>query len=124
MIPLSLLLAHFVGDFVLQTDYMAVNKSKSMRALLWHTWVYSLCFTPWGIEFWLITWLTHFFTDAITSRITSKLWFVRIIEPINGPGQKFYGAFDCGNRHYFFVVIGLDQLIHYVTLAWTLKLLA
>lgn len=123
-IPLSLLVAHFLGDFVLQNDWMAQNKSKDIKALVFHTWVYSLCFAAWGAEFWVMTWLTHFFTDAVTSRITSKLWFVRVIEPHNGPGQKFYGAFDCGNRHYFFVMIGFDQLIHFVTLAATLRLLS
>jgi hypothetical protein len=41
--------------------------------------------------------IMHFITDAITSRTTSYLW------------QK-------GERHWFFVVIGLDQAIHMTTL--------
>jgi hypothetical protein len=52
------------------------------------------------------------------------LWFIRIIEPINGPGSKFFGAYEEDKRHWFFVVIGADQLIHYWALAWTLSLTA
>ena len=132
-IPISLLIAHFIGDFVLQSDWMATNKSKLWLALWWHTWVYSfvmffgatavLGLTPIVTAFWAITFITHFITDAVTSRITGRLWFVRVIEPCNGPGKKFYGSFDCGNRHWFFVMIGFDQLIHFTTLALTLRVL-
>lgn len=99
MIPVSLLLTHFIGDFLLQNDWMALNKSKSWFALTIHCWLYSFVFlwiqTPWWFS---VCFCTHFCTDAITSRWTSKLY-------------------QAGHRHWFFVVIGLDQLIHYFTLA-------
>lgn len=107
-ILLFLLTIHFVADFILQTDWMAVNKSKDWSALFTHVWTYSLMFLLaittvkglWiGLMFFGLTFLTHAITDAITSRITSYLW-----------GK--------GDRHNFFVVIGFDQLIH----AWTLAL--
>lgn len=119
-----MLFSHFLGDFILQSDWMALGKSKSWKPLLAHTSVYSLCFLWLGWQFALITFALHTITDAITSRWTSSLWFVRLIEPINGPGSKFYGAYDMTKRHWFFVVIGLDQLIHGVTLLWTLHLLS
>lgn len=99
-IPLYLLATHFVADFVLQSDWMAINKSKNWTALLTHAFVYSLCFIWLGLYFFLLTFIFHTITDAVTSRITSALW-------------------KQGKRHWFFVVIGLDQLIHYLTLAWT-----
>ena len=102
-IPLYILLIHYIADFQLQNDWMAVNKSKHWGALTLHCLVYSLCFLYWGWLFALITFVTHFITDAITSRMTRAL---------------YYPVF---HRHWFFAVIGLDQLIHYTTLALTFK---
>jgi hypothetical protein len=106
-IPLSLLVAHFVGDFLLQSDWMALNKSKDNLALTVHAAVYSACFL-WVSPVTLFAAVVlgqHWLTDYVTSRITSRLW-------------------QANQRHWFFVVIGADQLIHYVTLAWTLSLLS
>lgn len=102
-IPLLLLVVHFVADFLFQTDWMAINKSKQWDALALHCLVYSACFlvvTEFPVPFVLVTFATHFTTDAITSRITTRLW-------------------QADQRHWFFVVIGLDQLIHATTLALT-----
>lgn len=134
MIPISLLVAHFVGDFLLQSDWMATNKSKSWIALGWHTWVYAttilaVTLLSMPIElagpFWTITLVTHFITDAITSRITSKLWFFRRRYyneemPYDASDDWYYIE---GRRHWFFVMIGFDQLIHYITLIYTWRLL-
>ena len=103
-IPLILVAIHFLADFVMQTDWMAINKSKSWSALFAHCCVYAAVFLWFGPAFAAITFVTHFATDAITSRITSLLWHKN-------------------ERHWFFVVIGADQLIHYVTLALTYNLL-
>ena len=138
MMPLLVLLtAHFVGDFLCQSDRMALNKSKSWDVLAWHVSVYTvviavaslrlvpLC-APWGL-FVTITFVTHFATDAVTSRITSRLWFLDItasgdLGKIWREGtirtEPTYCVEDRGTRHWFFVVIGVDQLIH----AWTLGL--
>jgi len=102
---LLLLTIHFIADFVLQSDWMAINKSKSWQALFAHTTAYSLMFVPFfGIYFALVTLLTHTAQDYITSRITSRLW-------------------QANQRHWFFVAIGADQLLHYFTLAATVWLL-
>ena len=102
VMPIWLLLVHYVADFLLQNDWMAVNKSKHWGALTLHVAVYSLVFTLLlGWQFGLITFVTHFVTDAITSRWTRSL---------------YYPVFK---RHWFFCVIGLDQLIHAYTLSYT-----
>lgn len=127
---LVLLTLHTVGDFVLQSDWMALNKSKSWRALLWHTGVYSTVFLPFGLGFTIITFILHTLQDAITSRITGKLWFFRPLKDfypklgtvkVEGESYPIYVPMG-GNRHYFFVMIGLDQLIHFWSLAWTYTL--
>lgn len=104
-IPIMLLALHFLGDFILQSDWMAINKSKDWKALLCHTMLYSACFVGYGAAFAIITCILHTLTDAITSRVTSYLWKKEA-------------------RHWFFVVIGADQLIHYGCLAWTLTLVS
>lgn len=131
------MVAHWISDFVLQTSWMATSKSKNWFALLAHVAtytasmfviqlilvvlfaiglslftlsdadinrapVYILGLNPNLLWLWvLINGAMHFLTDAITSRLTSKLW----------SKQDF---------HNFFVIIGLDQLIHYSCLFGTL----
>lgn len=122
-LPISLIIRHFLGDFLLQSDWMALNKSKDWIALYFHAFVYSLCFLHYGWAFMAITLWSHFVTDAITSRITSKLWFVTDHgeDPATGCRLIYY---HMRKRHWFFVMIGFDQLIHYVTLTLTLRLLS
>jgi Protein of unknown function (DUF3307) len=106
----SLLAIHWFADFVLQTDWQARNKSKDNVALARHVGTYTLALTmaaigllgfSTAILFGLINGILHFATDYVTSRITSRLY-----------AKQAY--------HNFFVVVGLDQLIHQVTLAATL----
>lgn len=93
---------HFIADFILQTDYMAVNKSKSNRVLLGHALCYASPFILIvGIKYGLLNGLLHFGTDYISSRVTSNLW-------------------SKGDRRNFFIVIGLDQAVHLTCLLATL----
>jgi len=134
---LFLIVTHFVADWVLQSNWMALNKSKNWEALLAHVLTYSFVFwlvlCAMGYQdgflygFTIITFATHFVTDAVTSRITSKLWFIDLEPTMRSSGAiRDYNRqfpFDArvffNKRYWFFAVIGLDQLIHYVTLAWT-----
>jgi hypothetical protein len=108
---LSLLAAHWLADFVLQTHWQAQNKSKSNVALFRHVLVYTAVlgaasaaiFGP-SIGWLGFVWLNfalHFATDYCTSRLTSRLY-------------------TRGDWHNFFVVVGFDQLIHQATLAATM----
>lgn len=105
-IILSLLATHFVADFVSQSDWMAINKSKNNWALSAHVMVYSLVIllvtSSWTYA--LLNGILHFGVDYVTSRINSKLWEKKAI-------------------HYFFVSIGFDQLLHYVCLFSTYLLI-
>ena len=111
MIDITLLLiAHFIGDFILQTDEQAKGKSSDNGVLVQHVITYIIPFTlltlvmPLTLVFLVLNIILHFATDYISSRMTKKLWAE-------------------GKTHEFFVVIGADQLIHVLTLIWTYHLL-
>ena len=122
MIPISVILiltfSHFIADFMLQTDKMALNKSSSVKWLSIHLSVYTislyflcLLFNEMfnanmviAFSFFIVNGLAHWLTDFVTSRATTKLW-------------------QAGQRHWFFVVIGLDQAIHAATLFLTYTLI-
>lgn len=140
-----LLTAHFVGDFVGQSNGMALNKSKTTWAgagwLTWHVTVYSLAFVPvlfflfvtsqgqyvalqpWQAgaiwKFLGLTFVSHWLTDFCTSRITASLWFLKLIDLRHSTEEACYRVtIDDRKRHWFFVAVGFDQLIH----VWTIYL--
>jgi len=84
---------HFIADFLLQNDKMAINKSSSSKWLTIHTLIYSIPFVIFGFRSMVVIFTSHWFVDFFSSRLTTKLFIA----------QK---------RHWFFVVIGLDQAIH------------
>lgn len=130
----SILIIHWIADFVLQTDKQAKGKSKNWRDLLSHTSIYSLVwlligfgiflngfkpynqihntqmndywnhYIPLGLLFVLITFICHTITDYFTSRLNNKLWVK-------------------GQTHNFFVSVGFDQILHYIQLFLTYYLL-
>lgn len=132
-----LLTAHFVADFLYQSDWMALNKSKRWDALAWHVLVYGWAFTlvlgmgltathsvpsPSAVAaFMAINLGAHFVQDALTSRLTSRLWFVdganlATRQLADGTHVTYAVVAYNDKRHWFFVAIGFDQLLHYVTL--------
>lgn len=93
---------HFVADFMLQNDKMAVNKSTNNKWLGIHCLVYSVPFLLFGWQFALINGISHFIIDFCTSRGTSYLW-------------------KHEQRHWFFTLIGFDQALHLTVLLILIK---
>lgn len=111
-VVLTILIIHWLGDFVLQTDEQAKGKSSDNGCLSAHVLSYSLAWImpavflvgPWAPIFIAITAVCHWTTDYFTSRLNTKLY------------KK-------GDIHHFFVSIGFDQILHYVQLFLTYLLL-
>lgn len=109
MIPaiLFILFIHWLSDFVFQTDYQARNKSKTLKALIMHTSLYSLTWISlWPLlgkytfYFIGITFIAHTFTDFFTSKLNAKLR-------------------SDNNERKFFISLGFDQFLHHVQLILT-----
>jgi len=113
-ILISILVIHWLADFALQTHDQASQKSTNTTMLLKHVLTYSFVWI-WGawllvdtpekiVLFVMITFISHIITDFWTSK------FVKV-------------CFDNQDYHNGFVVIGADQILHYVQLFLTYKLL-
>jgi hypothetical protein len=109
-----ILVIHFLADFALQTHEQAQKKSESNKWLTYHvttysvTWLVSMLFftnsIPLAISFACITFLCHWATDWATSRIGKPFW----------KNNDFHNGF---------VVVGADQVLHYIQLIYTYYLL-
>lgn len=107
----TILVSHWIFDFIVQTDEQAKGKSLDVNYLNEHVFTYSLCmFIPMGLLFYngpfnmigsllltfvfcLWTFGFHWITDYYTSRKMRKLY-------------------EQEKRHEFFVYLGFDQLLH------------
>jgi len=117
---------HYIADFVFQAEEWATNKSTSNKALLNHVatyttfWVFGSLilfgiYSPghtieWYVAhsmiFAAITFVVHFSTDYITSRIVKR----RFESKHFGSPIPNFGAFS---------IIGFDQVLHYAQLFLT-----
>lgn len=118
---LYVLFFHWFADFLLQTPEQSKLKSKSIKVLLTHTFVYSyvMCaaiqvligFNVFGAQselasvyFFISMFITHTLIDFISSRITTK-------------------QHETNNMTHFFDVIGFDQFLHFLTIFVSLKVI-
>jgi hypothetical protein len=126
-LPLSIIALHTLGDWFLQSNWLRMNKSKHWDVLFIHCLVYTACFYFYGWTFMGVTFVTHFCTDFITSRLTTRWWFIDLSERIKDDRLEFptfeFARVYPWKRSRFFKTIGIDQLIHFTTLALTLNYL-
>ena len=115
----SIILIHWIADFIMQDEKWALGKSKNWRDLLAHTYTYSFIWmiigsilkgtdiVDWNpgtlTVFVFITFITHTITDYATSRIVSK----KFAKQEYGSSIPNLGAFT---------IIGFDQVLHYIQL--------
>lgn len=122
---LLVFLGHWLADFVWQPNWMGQRKSKEWWVLTQHgfrilvgSWFTGLVIlmvvrhsttvpvvTLEGVLLWaLVNAVAHFVIDAVTSRITSRLWTQERV-------------------HGFFTTIGFDQFLHMTVAVATLGLI-
>lgn len=118
-----ILTTHWIADFIAQPREVAEQKGNSFSSLTIHTMFYSVLFllsmgvyagavlhmkadpvVGLAVLFGLITFIFHTITDYYTSKLSTYLW-------------------EAGQKQDFFVLLGLDQLLHFVQLFLTYQLL-
>lgn len=112
-----ILITHWLADFVFQDDETAKGKSTKLSSLFFHAFCYTVVwiipifaigviYTPDNgtiLLFLPITFLSHALIDYYTSKTHSQL-------------------FVAGKHHAFFTSIGLDQVLHYLQLWFTIQM--
>lgn len=96
----TILLLHYIGDFLVQTRWMGENKSTNVNALGAHIFTYFLCLIPLGLTYALANSVLHLITDSVSSRLS----------------KHFYST---NQMHGFWSTIGADQLLHMIALFGT-----
>ena len=105
-----LYIGHKIGDYIFQTEYQALNKSKLIGPLFRHSIVYTICvlglaFIVIGFFSWLaliIVFVSHLILDRRTFLIT---W-----------GRKIKGMNSPSNDSSKIALMELDQAFHYLVL--------
>jgi hypothetical protein len=101
------LLAHVFGDYILQSDWMALNKSKRSLPCLVHVLIYTSVFllltTSWKAL--LVIGAFHFLFDRFPIIIRRMIWLKNHI----GPGFVFVPFSKCEGTGYY------DNILNEVT---------
>lgn len=128
----AILIIHWVADFVLQTHEQAINKSKSNWYLTAHVATYSVV---WLLVGWIYTMALMFYYDdkyCTANCHHNYLWTTSLFVLITSvchwitdyfTSRKTSYLFGKGDYHNGFVVVGLDQILHYTQLFLTYQLL-
>ena len=102
LILFLLQLKHFIADFILQTDKIALMKGKNFKYLIWHSFHHSfLTFIVLFFFFRLSKILVIFFIELI---IHSLIDYLKANEKLGGK-YKFPAKL-------YFILFGFDQLLH------------
>jgi hypothetical protein len=113
-----LLFLHFVSDFILQTRYMATNKSIRVSVLLEHLAIIGLTFVIGLSPLTGLLRATAYtgINIVIHGLIDWNIWNVYKYWVGRRLGTKRLDGFRYWEDHLFYVTIGFDQLLHALTL--------
>ena len=134
---LQLLLGHLVGDYLLQTSWMAVNKSKKTlqgwMAAIVHTVIYtlSICTLMWNFNpLWiLIVFLSHVFID----HYSTATWYLKHIKGMEKPRDTvtvlgYYTKYELPANTptytslYWIIYVVVDNTMHLLLMVGAYKL--
>lgn len=129
MITADQLMVHLIGDYILQSDWMAINKVKRTWPALVHVWFYSIGFIVFkpSIVAWLVIFVTHFFIDRF--RLAR---YVVWVKNLIGPKELGYSWIECSKTGYpmnrpdwltVWLLIIADNIMHICINSFALKYL-
>lgn len=113
-----LLVIHYIADFLCQTREMATKKSVSIKWLTYHVLTYTLV-----LAFSMSTYMLAFKTSP--SSIITMIWVFTLVngalhwvtDYLTSKASSYF--YKQENMFGFFSIIGLDQLIHGITILLT-----
>jgi hypothetical protein len=112
---ISLIVAHFIGDWILQSREMALKKSKNFRVLANHLWIMAAPLVLVGIIFNLsrVAFAIYIFSHLLIDWFLPKLY-------LSIRGENAYDYYESGadykEDYYFWSTIAIDQMLHIVIL--------
>lgn len=120
---IGLFALHFLADFVLQSRKMGKNKSTHWGYLLGHLAIQFAVFLPFtGWKFALSNALIHGAIDKNIWNLYKGLCYLRLSRIVkNDPRTNMQAQithFKYWEDHLFYTTIGLDQLLHGITLIY------
>ena len=119
---LYIMFLHFLGDFVFQTDKMAQGKAHSLKWLLFHILTYgSILLIGLGTHSYYSIMYFPEVLSGILAYVASNVGLHMLIDFFTSKITSYYWAKK--KTHEFFVVIGLDQFLHFLCLYLTLGVL-
>jgi len=108
----ALFLTHFVSDWLFQTKWETLNKSKQFLPLLVHCSIYTLFFIPafyiYNIQ--LVHLLTLFVSHLILDNRQFEYWWLKTI--------KRTVKEDVSESLWNILVIGIDQVFHLAVIGY------
>jgi len=135
---IAMLVTHFVADFLLQSREMGKKKSSEPKWLLAHLAIQFACFLLYGWKFALLNTLVHGAIDWHIWRLYKLSVYVRIKRSVAKLEQTFAkkegvaawfteaqreqqydheaNTWQYWEDHWFYATIGLDQLLHMITI--------
>jgi len=108
-----LFLSHLIGDWLIQTEFQALNKAKGRffnRALTTHCLGYTLCFVPaFALAHIAWPWLALiFWSHLFLDRRWPVIWWIRVMKRTSEETIK----------NLFWLVIAVDQVFHILILGF------
>jgi hypothetical protein len=120
---IALLVVHFIADFICQPREMGKKKSYEVKWLAGHLAIQFVFFCAFGWKLALINAAIHGIIDWNIWRLYKLSVGLRFPDMRNATPevQKAYPYYD---DHLFYTTIGLDQMLHTITLVvlWSLFL--
>ena len=107
-----LLVAHLVGDFMLQTDQMAQNKGRSWQWMLKHVGLYSIPITAVLVVY---GWQQRLPAWSLVGALLF-LWVTHVILDRRGLTGKWMALLGSSSNKGWLAIV-VDQVLHILTLA-------